>query len=81
MFRVVAGLIFVGLALRQSQRLALADQQQRAVMASDWLHSITEQGEDLYSLISADYSLLSDQQKKLALNIVWFQWNRIENNF
>ena len=82
MLSVVAGLLFVGLELRQSQRLALAgQQQQRAVMTSDWLHSITEQGEDLFSLISADYLLLSDQQKKLARNIVWFQWNRIENDF
>ena len=82
MLSVVAGLLFVGLELRQSQRLALAgQQQQRAVMTSDWLHSITEQGEDLYSLISSDYSSLSDQQKKLARNIVWFQWNRIENDF
>ena len=82
MLSVVAGLLFVGLELRQSQRLASAgQQQQRAVMTSDWLHSITEQGEDLFSLISADYLLLSDQQKKLARNIVWFQWNRIENDF
>ena len=82
MLSVVAGLLFVGLELRQSQRLALAgQQQQRAVMTSDWLHSITEQGEDLFSLISADYLLLSDQQKRLARNIVWFQCNRIENDF
>ena len=36
MWSVVAGLIFVGVELRQSQRLALAgQQQQRAVMTSD----------------------------------------------
>ncbi len=82
MWSVVAGLIFVGVELRQSQRLALAgQQQQRAVMTSDWVHSITEQGEDLYYLISADFSQLSDEQKKLARNIVWFQWNRIENDY
>ena len=82
MWSVVAGLIFVGVELRQSQRLALAgQQQQRAVMTSDWLHSITERSEDLYYLISTDYSQLSDEQKNLARNIVWFQWNRIENDY
>ena len=64
MWSVVAGLIFVGVELRQAQRLALAgQQQQRAVMTSDWVHSITEQGQDLYYLIRADYSQLSDEQK------------------
>ena len=48
-FSLVAGLIFVGLELRQSQRLALAAQQQeRAAITNDMVLGLTEANVDFH---------------------------------
>ena len=83
MLSVLAGLVFVGLEMRQAQFIAIAgQQQQRAIMQGELNYSITEQGEDIGEIIlNQDFSELSDNQKKLKRNIAWWQWNRIENDF
>ena len=83
MLSVLAGLVFVGLEMRQAQYIAIAgQQQQRAIMQGELNYSITEQGEDIGEIIlNQNYSELSDNQKKLKRNIAWWQWNRIENDF
>ena len=83
MLSVLAGLVFVGLEMRQAQFIAIAgQQQQRAIMQGELNYSITEQGEDIGEIIlNQNYSELSDNQKKLKRNIAWWQWNRIENDF
>jgi len=83
MLSVLAGLLFVGLEMRQAQYIAIAgQQQQRAIMQGELNYSITEQGEDIGEIIlNQNYSELSDNQKKLKRNIAWWQWNRIENDF
>ena len=83
MLSVLAGLVFVGLEMRQAQYIAIAgQQQQRAIMQGELNYSITEQGEDIGEIIlNQDFSELSDNQKKLKRNIAWWQWNRIENDF
>ena len=83
MLSVLAGLVFVGLEMRQAQFIAIAgQQQQRAIMQGELNYSISEQGEDIGEIIlNQNYSELSDNQKKLKRNIAWWQWNRIENDF
>ena len=83
MLSVLAGLVFVGLEMRQAQFIAIAgQQQQRAIMEGELNYSVTEQGEDIGEIIlNQNYSELSDNQKKLKRNIAWWQWNRIENDF
>ena len=83
MLSVLAGLVFVGLEMRQAQYIAIAgQQQQRAIMQGELNYSITEQGEDIGEIIlNQNFSELSDNQKKLKRNIAWWQWNRIENDF
>ena len=82
MLSVLAGLVFVGLEMRQAQLIAIAgQQQQRAIMQGELNYSVSEQGEDIGEIIlNQNYSELSDSQKKLKRNIAWWQWNRIEND-
>ena len=52
MLSVLAGLVFVGLEMRQAQLIAIAgQQQQRAIMQGELNYSITEQGEDIGEII------------------------------
>ena len=52
MLSVLAGLVFVGLEMRQAQFIAIAgQQQQRAIMQGELNYSITEQGEDIGEII------------------------------
>jgi len=83
MLSVLAGLVFVGLEMRQAQFIAIAgQQQQRAIMQGELNYSITGQGEDIGAIIiNQNYAELSDNQKKLKRNIAWWMWNRIENDF
>ncbi len=83
MLSVLAGLVFVGLEMRQAQFIAIAgQQQQRAIMQGELNYSITGQGEDIGGIIiNQNYAELSDNQKKLKRNIAWWMWNRIENDF
>ena len=83
MLSVLAGLVFVGLEMRQAQYIAIAgQQQQRAIMQGELNYSITEQGEDIGEIIlNQNYSELSDNQKKLKRNIAWWQGSRIEKDF
>ena len=51
MFSIVASLVFVGLEMRQSQRIAIAGQQQaRSALANDIISQYSEMGIDFQSV-------------------------------
>ena len=85
MFSVVAGLIFVGLEMQQTQRIALANQQQaRTELNSNRL--LTEL--ELFGEIGADaittglqWSDMTIQQKAIRQQVQRWFWALIENNF
>ena len=85
MFSVVAGLIFVGLEMQQTQRIALANQQQaRTELNSNRL--LTEL--ELFREIGADaitaglqWSDMTIQQKAIRQQVQRWFWALIENNF
>lgn len=82
-FSLVAGLIFVGLELRQSQRLALAAQQQeRAAITNDMVLGLTEANVDFQSVYyerNFEYDLSTE---KIAYrNFVHLTWFLYENDY
>ena len=85
MFSVVAGLIFVGLEMQQTQRIALANQQQsRTELNSNRL--LTEL--ELFGEIGADaitvgleWSNMTIQQKAIRQQVQRWFWALLENNF
>lgn len=85
MLSVVAGLIFVGLEMQQTQRIALANQQQaRTELNSNRL--LTEL--ELFGEIGAEaitsgleWSDMTIQQKAIRQQIQRWYWTLLENNF
>jgi len=85
MLSVVAGLIFVGLEMQQTQRIALANQQQaRTELNSNRL--LTEL--ELFGEIGAEaitsgleWSDMTIQQKAIRQQIQRWYWALLENNF
>jgi hypothetical protein len=67
MLSVLAGLLFVGLEMRQSQRIAIATQEQaRSEQVTDQLLSLMDGAwRDMYQVASRPYIELSDEQKYL----------------
>jgi len=82
-FSLVAGLIFVGMELRQSQRLALAAQQQdRASITNDMVLGLTEANVDFQSVYyerNFEYDLSTEE---IAYrNFVHLAWFLYENDY
>ena len=82
-FSLVAGLIFVGMELRQSQRLALAAQQQeRTAITNDMVLGLTEANVDFQSVYyerNFEYDLSTE---KIAYrNFVHLTWFLYENDY
>lgn len=80
---VVASLIFVGLELRQSQRIALADQeQQRAIAQQQNQWAFLEAGYDLDKIARAqDLEALSDGEIVARRTNHHIQWYIAESDF
>ncbi len=77
MIGVIGSLIFVGLEMRQSQRIALVNQmQQRSYSASATINSSTEANLDWYShqfkVEYADEFSTEDKAVRNILNVNWF---------
>jgi len=85
MLSVLAGLVFVGLEMRQSQQIALASQQQaRTEIFTDIVNSVNESSDvSLYQILVKirDNLALTESEKKIAenyaLQTVWV----FENDF
>ena len=84
MVGLLGGLIFVGLEMRQSQRIALAAQvQARAEMQTDRLLSSIEGNIDGYTLFTdANYSFtaLTEEEKQVAILLHQWKGVMLENN-
>ena len=82
---IIGSLIFVGLELRQTQRIALAGQiQERAKMQTDRLIGYVSGNADafrLFQMQDVSFAELSKEEKQFA--IIQHQWKGImlENNF
>tara|TARA_B100001250_G_scaffold373129_1_gene359070 strand:+ start:228 stop:680 length:453 start_codon:yes stop_codon:yes gene_type:complete len=85
MVGVLGGLIFVGLEMQLSQRIALAGQvQARAQMNIERLLSPMEGNLDALRLWSPEgfsYELLNEDEKLIAVAIHQWRFNMLENNF
>ena len=85
MLGVLGGLVFVGLEMQLSQRIALAGQvQARTQMNVDRLLSPLEGNIDALRLWSPDnfsYNLLNEEEKLIATTIHQWRFNMLENNF
>tara|TARA_B100000530_G_C15789886_1_gene421146 strand:+ start:323 stop:775 length:453 start_codon:yes stop_codon:yes gene_type:complete len=85
MLGVLGGLIFVGLEMQLSQRIALAGQiQARAQMNIERLLSPMEGNLDALRLWSPEnfsYNSLSEDEKLIAVAIHQWRFNMLENNF
>ena len=82
---LIASLLFVGLELRQSQRIALASQiQARAQMNVDRMIASLEGNLDalrLFTPSSFDYTELTDEEKLIADTLQRWRFAMLENNF
>ena len=84
MFSVVAGLIFVGLEMKQTQRIALANQQQaRTELITDMMLVDMELVGDFGASgqIATDWESMNPQQKALRETRQNYLWQVLENNF
>ena len=83
MLGVIASLIFVGLEMRQSQRIAIADQQQgRAAIANDFITPFLENGLDFSTVFFNENPNLEFSQQDIAhRNIMQIHWFMYENDF
>ncbi|MFL2874623.1 MAG: hypothetical protein ACJZ79_02815 [Pseudohongiellaceae bacterium] len=83
MIGVLGGLIFVGLEMRQSQRIAIADQQQgRAAIANDFITPFLENGLDFTTVFFNENPNQEFSQQDIAhRNIVQIHWFLFENDF
>ena len=83
MLGVIASLIFVGLEMRQSQRIAIADQQQgRAAIANDFITPFLENGLDFTTVFFNENPNHEFSQQDIAhRNIVQIHWFLFENDF
>ena len=69
MLSILAGLIFVGLEMRQSQEIALSNQMQsRAEQITDYNLAFLENADsdDLYAIANEKYNELTERQKWLS---------------
>ena len=82
-FGIIGSLVFVGLELRQSQRIALAAQQQeRAALITELIGSFSDANPPISFLSFLDETLeASDQNKAIAETYVYRLWMVYENDY
>ena len=84
MLSVVAGLVFVGVEMQQTQRIALANQQQaRTELITDMMLVDMELVGDFGASgqIATDWESMNPQQKSLRETRQRYLWQVLENNF
>ena len=82
-FGIIGSLVFVGLELRQSQRIALAAQQQeRAALITELIGSFSDANPPISFLNFLNKTLeASDQNKAIAETYVYRLWMVYENDY
>ena len=82
-FGIIGSLVFVGLELRQSQRIALAAQQQeRAALITELIGSFSDANPPISFLNFLNETLeASDQNKAIAETYVYRLWMVYENDY
>ena len=82
-FGIIGSLVFVGLELRQSQRIALAAQQQeRAALITELIGSFSDANPPISFLNFLDETLeASDRNKAIAETYVYRLWMVYENDY
>ena len=84
MLSVVAGLIFVGIEMRQTQRVALAaQQQQRAATLIEIIGTFSEANSPLSWLdfVSEDFDVSEENSRALRENAAYQLWMIYENDY
>ena len=84
MLSVVAGLIFVGIEMRQTQRVALAaQQQQRAAALIEIIGTFSEANSPLSWLdfVSEDFDVSEENSRALGENAAYQLWMIYENDY
>ena len=84
MLSVVAGLIFVGIEMRQTQRVALAaQQQQRAATLIEIIGTFSEANSPLSWLdfVSEDFDVSNENSRALGENAAYQLWMIYENDY
>ena len=81
MLGVLGGLVFVGLEMRQSQRIAIGAQQQaRAELRAQELLTPFQGNIDGKSPVS-EWEEMTDDQKLARGMLQLYRWNSLQNNF
>ena len=82
-FGIIGSLVFVGLELRQSQRIALAAQQQeRAALITELIGSFSDANPPISFLNFLNETIeASDQNKAIAETYVYRLWMVYENDY
>ena len=80
---VVAGLLFVGMEMKQTQRIALASETSNRMylVLIQTINSSSETGVDWTKMVFGDYSELSESEKIAKRNNVAMGWLVAENDF
>ena len=82
MSSVVAGLVFVGLEMQQTQRIALATEtSNRMYQVLQTIRTSSEVGLDWTKVVFSEYSELSEAEKIAKRNDVSAGWLLAENDF
>ena len=84
MLSVLAGLVFVGLQMMQTQQIALAEQMNnRMNVLIEWNHSYTSANLDFYSAATKqpENDELFSHAEKAARNATNVQWSLHENDY
>ena len=80
-FAVVASLVFVGLQMKQSQEIAIADQYQaRAEAAQAMYMSVLESGQSLESL-DIPWEQKSPEERSLQIAVMNWSWTQYDNHY
>jgi hypothetical protein len=82
MSSVVAGLVFVGIEMRQTQRIALATEtSNRMYQVLQTINTSSETGVDWTKVVFSEYSELSEIEKIAKRNNASQGWLLVENDF
>ena len=80
-FALVASLVFVGLQMKQSQEIAIADQYQaRADAAQNMYMSVLESGTSFESL-DVPMDKKTPEERNLALSMNGWSWTQYDNHY
>jgi hypothetical protein len=82
MLGVLGGLVFVGLEMRQSQRIAIGAQQQaRAELRAQELLTPFQGNIDVAKVRFLEWEEMTDDQKLARGMLQLYRWNSLQNNF